>query len=225
MIKLEGVTRVFSIGLNRIEALKDITLEIGPKEFVAIIGPSGSGKSTLMSIIGCLDRPSYGSYMLEGTDIAHLTDNELAYLRNKKFGFIFQTFNLLPAYNALRNVELPLLYIPNSGVDREGKAREVLKAVGLGDRLDHRPNELSGGEQQRVAIARALVNDPAVILADEPTGNLDSRTGEEILGILKRLNEEGRTVILVTHDQRIAEKADRRVHIIDGRITKDEVVG
>lgn len=225
MIKLEGVTRVFSIGLNRIEALKDINLEIGPKEFVAIIGPSGSGKSTLMSIIGCLDRPSYGSYMLEGTDIAHLTDNELAYLRNKKFGFIFQTFNLLPAYNALRNVELPLLYIPNSGVDREGKAREVLKAVGLGDRLDHRPNELSGGEQQRVAIARALVNDPAVILADEPTGNLDSRTGEEILGILKRLNEEGRTVILVTHDQRIAEKADRRVHIIDGRITKDEVVG
>lgn len=225
MIKLEGVTRVFSIGLNRIEALKDINLEIGPKEFVAIIGPSGSGKSTLMSIIGCLDRPSYGSYMLEGTDIAHLTDNELAYLRNKKFGFIFQTFNLLPAYNALRNVELPLLYIPNSGVDKEGKAREVLKAVGLGDRLDHRPNELSGGEQQRVAIARALVNDPAVILADEPTGNLDSRTGEEILGILKRLNEEGRTVILVTHDQRIAEKADRRVHIIDGRITKDEVVG
>lgn len=225
MIKLEGVTRVFSIGLNRIEALKDINLEIGPKEFVAIIGPSGSGKSTLMSIIGCLDRPSYGSYMLEGTDIAHLTDNELAYLRNKKFGFIFQTFNLLPAYNALRNVELPLLYIPNSGVDREGKAREVLKAVGLGDRLDHRPNELSGGEQQRVAIARALVNDPAVILADEPTGNLDSRTGEEILGILKRLNEEGRTVILVTHDQRIAEKAKRRVHIIDGRITKDEVVG
>lgn len=224
MIKLEGVTKIFSIGPSRIEALKDINLEIKAKEFVAIIGPSGSGKSTLMNIIGCLDRPNLGSYTLEGVEIAHLTDNDLASIRNKKFGFVFQTFNLLSSYSALRNVEIPLLYSIDFIIDRKERAKEVLKAVGLGDRLYHRPNQLSGGEQQRVAIARALVNDPVIILADEPTGNLDSRIGEEILGILRKLNEEGRTLIIVTHDQKIAERAKRRLHLMDGRIIKDEVV-
>ncbi len=224
MIKLEGVTKIFSIGPSRIEALKDINLEIKAKEFVAIIGPSGSGKSTLMNIIGCLDRPNLGSYTLEGVEIAYLTDNDLASIRNKKFGFVFQTFNLLSSYSALRNVEIPLLYSIDFIIDRKERAKEVLKAVGLGDRLYHRPNQLSGGEQQRVAIARALVNDPVIILADEPTGNLDSRIGEEILGILRKLNEEGRTLIIVTHDQKIAERAKRRLHLMDGRIIKDEVV-
>ena len=224
MIKLEGVTKIFSIGPSRIEALKDINLEIKAKEFVAIIGPSGSGKSTLMNIIGCLDRPNLGSYILEGVEIAHLTDNDLASIRNKKFGFVFQTFNLLSGYSALRNVEIPLLYSIDSVIDRKERAKEVLKAVGLGDRIYHRPNQLSGGEQQRVAIARALVNDPVIILADEPTGNLDSRIGEEILGILRKLNEEGRTLIIVSHDQKIAERAKRRLYLMDGKIIKDEVV-
>jgi putative ABC transport system ATP-binding protein len=224
LIRVEEVTKIYKMGQVKVAALRGASLEIEEGELVAIMGPSGSGKSTLMNILGCLDRPTSGRYRLEGIEVEELDDNQLATIRNKKIGFVFQTFNLLPRATALQNVELPLLY---AGVrDRKPRAVASLEAVGLGDRLDHRPAELSGGEQQRVALARALVNNPSIILADEPTGNLDSKSGEEIMELLTRLNsQEGITVILVTHDLQIASRAQRIFHLHDGRITGQSVPG
>lgn len=216
MINLRDIRKSYLLGKVRIDVLRGLDLDVDEGDFVAIMGPSGSGKSTLLNIIGCLDRPTSGRYLFEGIDIAERTDNELAELRNKRFGFVFQTFNLLPRYSALRNVELPMFYgdIPQS--KRHERAIEVLKKVGIIERKDHTPAELSGGEQQRVAIARALVMNPAVILADEPTGNLDSKAGLEIMGIFRQLNDEGITIILVTHERSIAELAKRIITIRDG---------
>jgi putative ABC transport system ATP-binding protein len=224
LIRVEEVTKIYKMGQVEVAALQRASLEIEEGELVAIMGPSGSGKSTLMNILGCLDRPTSGRYRLEGIEVEKLDDNQLATIRNKKIGFVFQTFNLLPRTTALQNVELPLLY---AGVgDRRPKATASLEAVGLGDRLNHRPAELSGGEQQRVAIARALVNNPSIILADEPTGNLDSKSGEEIMDLLTRLNsQEGITVVLVTHDHEIASRAQRIFHLHDGRITDQSIPG
>jgi len=224
LIRVEEVTKIYRMGQVEVAALREASLEIEEGELVAIMGPSGSGKSTLMNILGCLDRPSSGRYRLEGIEVEELDDNQLATIRNKKIGFVFQTFNLLPRATALQNVELPLLY---AGVgDRKPRGMASLEAVGLGDRLNHRPAELSGGEQQRVAIARALVNNPSIILADEPTGNLDSKSGEEIMTLLKNLNvEEGITVILVTHEIHLASQAQRIFHLHDGRITGQSIPG
>lgn len=224
LIQVEEVTKIYRMGQVEVAALREASLEIEEGELVAIMGPSGSGKSTLMNILGCLDRPTSGRYLLEGIDVGRLNDDELATIRNKKIGFVFQTFNLLPRATALQNVELPLLY---AGVgDRKPRGMASLEAVGLGDRLNHRPAELSGGEQQRVAIARALVNNPSIILADEPTGNLDSKSGEEIMTLLKNLNvEEGITVILVTHEIHLASQAQRIFHLHDGRITDQSIPG
>ena len=223
MIELQDVNKIYRKG-NAVEvvAVRDVTTEIGREEFVAITGASGSGKSSLMNIIGCLDRPTSGCYRLDGEDVGRLSEDELARIRNRKLGFVFQTFHLLPRTTALENVELPLVYSDQRNI-RELAARS-LEAVGLGDRLDHTPGELSGGQQQRVAIARALVNDPEVVLADEPTGNLDSRSSYEIMAILQRLNREGKTVVLVTHEEDIAQHARRIVRIADGRIAGDEAV-
>lgn len=216
MIELKDVTKTYMSGASLLYALRGITLVIRKGEFVAIMGPSGSGKSTLMNIIGCLDRPSSGSYTLNGLRVDEMTDDELAAVRNRSIGFVFQTFNLLARHSALENSELPLLY---AGVRDTGeRARNALGAVGLGERLGHMPNELSGGERQRVAIARAIVTEPAIILADEPTGNLDSRTGNEIMGIFRELNAKGSTIILVTHDRDVASYAKRAVVIKDGQI-------
>jgi len=225
LIRLENVYKIYQMGDTLLNALDDVTLEIDEGEFVAIVGPSGSGKSTLMNILGCLDTPTKGKYFFEGRDVSKLSDNELAAIRNRRIGFIFQNFNLLPKLTALENVELPLTYAGKSSSFRRKKAMELLEAVGLKDRIHHKPKELSGGQQQRVAIARALSADPPIILGDEPTGNLDSKSGREILEILKNLHASGKTVILITHDLNIARQAQRNVHIQDGKIVKDEKVG
>jgi putative ABC transport system ATP-binding protein len=221
LIKISNVTKLYVMGSEELYALKGISLEISKKEYVAIMGPSGSGKSTLMNILGCLDTPTAGDYYLNGRNVSEMDDDELAEIRNKEIGFVFQTFNLLPRSNALHNVELPLGYRGMHKSERIEKAEQALTDVGLQDRMKHKPNELSGGQRQRVAIARALVNDPSIILADEPTGNLDSKTGQEIMQLLEELNVLGNTIIIVTHEEEIAQHARRIVKIRDGDIEDD----
>jgi putative ABC transport system ATP-binding protein len=219
VVQAKELTKIFCMGELEVPALRGASLDIERGETVAIMGPSGSGKTTLMNILGCLDRPSGGNYYLDGENVAQMSDDQLATVRNRKVGFIFQSFNLLPRASALANVELPLRYSTVGGSERRRKAREALQAVGLGERMDHRPSELSGGQQQRVAIARALVNDPAIIMADEPTGNLDSKTGDEIMDLLLRLNQErGVTLIMVTHDPDVAGRTGRIIRIRDGQV-------
>jgi putative ABC transport system ATP-binding protein len=218
IIVLEHVSRTYSMGRLEVPALDDVTLEVMPGEFVAIIGPSGSGKTTMMNILGCLDRPTHGSYRLAGTPVAELDDDGLARLRSLTIGFVFQSYNLLPRTSALENVATPLLYQGIARRERATRAKVALERLGLGDRLTHEPTELSGGQQQRVAVARALVTEPALILADEPTGNLDSHSGAEVLALLHELNAAGRTIVLITHDQDVADAASRQVHLRDGRV-------
>jgi len=218
LLSLTGVTKVYDAGELAVTALAGVDLEIERGQMVAVIGPSGSGKSTLMHILGCLDAPSEGTYVLDGQDVSTLSSFALAGVRNRKIGFVFQTFNLLPKASLLRNIELPLLYAGLGSSDRREKAREALARVGLADRAKHRPSELSGGQRQRAAIARALVNGPSIILADEPTGNLDSKTGVEILKIFHELHDRGETIVIVTHDPRIAEQCERVIEIVDGRV-------
>ncbi len=221
MIQLEGVTKVYRMGSVEVQALYGVDLAIDDGDLVAIMGPSGSGKTTLMNILGCLDTPTSGRYLLDGTDVSGLSDNQLAKIRSRKIGFVFQSFNLVPRTSAIRNVELPLVY---AGVrDRRPRARSVLEQVGLAERAKHMPNELSGGQQQRVAIARALINDPALLLADEPTGNLDTASSVELLKLLGALNDAGRTVVIITHEEDIARFAKRVVRLRDGRIVSDQV--
>jgi len=221
-ILLSEVTKVYQLGGEQVNALAGITLNISPGEFTAIMGPSGSGKSTLMNILGCLDRPTKGSYMLDGQEVATLNDDQLAITRNKKIGFVFQSFNLLPRMSTLQNVALPMVYAGVEKKERLARAEQVLAMVGLESRMNHQPNELSGGQRQRVAIARALVNDPTIIMADEPTGNLDTKSGDEVMNIFSELNSQGRTIILVTHEPDIAEYAGRVVYVRDGLIERDE---
>jgi putative ABC transport system ATP-binding protein len=221
LIHIEHIARVYTMGQEQVFALRDVSLDIFPNEYVAIMGPSGSGKSTLMNILGCLDTPSSGIYTFKGLDVKNMNDNELASIRNREIGFVFQTFNLLPRASAAKNVELPLIYAGISRSDRKERAVKALQDVNLGDRMSHKPNELSGGQRQRVAIARALVTSPAIILADEPTGNLDSKTGIEIMRLFHELWEKGNTVILVTHEEEIARHAHRIIRIRDGRVESD----
>ncbi len=223
MIQLTDITKTYRMGSMDICALCGVSLTVGPGELIAVMGPSGSGKSTLMNVIGCLDRPTSGSFRFEDREVGSMNDDELAHLRNAKIGFVFQSFNLLPRFSALKNVELPLVYSGVPARDRRQRAIPVLERVGLGDRVDHRPSELSGGQQQRVAIARALVNGPPILLADEPTGNLDSRSGKEILDMIIELNERGMTVMIVTHDQGVAARCRRVITLMDGRIEGDRV--
>ena len=223
LIKTEGLTKSYEMGeVIAVQALRGVDVEIGRSEYVAIMGPSGSGKSTLMNLIGCLDTPSSGRYWLNGQLVSELDDDQLAFIRNKEIGFVFQTFNLLPRATALHNVELPLIYNGTPAEERRERAAGTLAAVDMANRMAHRPSELSGGERQRVAIARALVNNPSLILADEPTGNLDSQTSAEIMALFDRLVEEGNTVLLVTHERDIAAHADRIIHIRDGQIESDQ---
>jgi putative ABC transport system ATP-binding protein len=224
MIIIENLSKVYDTGKIQVKALDNINLTVNKGEFVSIMGPSGSGKSTLMNIIGCLDRPTEGRYILDGINVENLREKELAAIRNKKIGFVFQSFNLLARTSALKNVELPMLYAGVSAKERRKRAIEALEKVGLKDRINHKPNELSGGQKQRVAIARALVNRPAILLADEPTGNLDTKSGEEIMGIFKRLNDEGVTIVLVTHESDIASYSKRIITFRDGRLINDRLV-
>jgi putative ABC transport system ATP-binding protein len=222
VIRLESIVKNYKIGTILVEALRAVSLVIRKNEFVALMGPSGSGKSTLMNILGCLDTPTSGSYLLNGEDVSKMDDNALAEIRNRQIGFVFQTFNLLPRSTALENVMLPLIYAGVGKAKRIELAKQTLEEVKLGDRMAHRPNELSGGQRQRVAIARALVNHPAIILADEPTGNLDSKTSVEILGLLEQIHKMGNTVIIVTHEEDIAQHAHRIIRLMDGKINVDE---
>lgn len=221
LIVLQNITRIYRMGTQKVHALAGISLSIYKNEYVAIMGPSGSGKSTMMNIIGCLDTPTGGDYILNGQNVSEMTDNELADVRNREIGFVFQTFNLLPRVNCLQNVELPLIYTGIRRSRRRDMAEHALHNVGLGDRMAHKPNELSGGQRQRVAVARALVNSPSIILADEPTGNLDSRTGEEILQLFEELNSKGNTLLVVTHEEYIARHARRIIRLRDGLIESD----
>jgi putative ABC transport system ATP-binding protein len=224
VIKTLELTKVYEMGSEQVHALSGVDVEIRKGEYVAIMGPSGSGKSTLMNLIGCLDSPSSGKYWLAGRLVSDLDDDELAYIRNKEIGFVFQTFNLLPRATALHNVELPLIYNGTPAEERIEKAKKALERVDLMDRMTHKPNELSGGQRQRVAIARALVNSPSIVLGDEPTGNLDSKTGEEIMALFENLHKQGNTIILVTHENDIAQHAHRIIHIRDGKVASDEAV-
>lgn len=221
LIELRDITRVYRMGEHEVRALAGVTIDVVENEYVAIMGPSGSGKSTLMNVIGCLDTPSSGEYYLNGQRVSEMTDNELAEVRNREIGFVFQTFNLLPRADCLHNVELPLVYSGISKRVRRDMALRALESVGLGDRVDHKPNELSGGQRQRVAVARALVNDPSIILADEPTGNLDTKTGDEIMRLLEVLFRRGNTILLVTHEEEIARHARRIIRLRDGLIESD----
>jgi putative ABC transport system ATP-binding protein len=223
IISLKDLVKNYYIGTITVEALRSIDVEIARNEYVAIMGPSGSGKSTLMNLIGALDTPTKGKYVLNGTDVSKMDDNRLAEIRNREIGFIFQTFNLLPRYTALENVTLPLVYAGVGKTERVEKAKKVLKEVGLEDRMDHKPNELSGGQRQRVAVARALVNDPSIILADEPTGNLDSKTSIDIMKLFGEIHERGNTIILVTHEESIARYAHRIIRLLDGQVDKIEM--
>jgi putative ABC transport system ATP-binding protein len=224
LIETQDIWKTYDMGAEKIHALRGVTISVQKGEYLAIMGPSGSGKSTLMNLIGCLDTPSQGEYVLNGTKVSTLDDDQLAHIRNREIGFVFQTFNLLPRATALHNVELPLIYSGTSPSERKRLAEEALNTVQLGDRMTHKPNELSGGQRQRVAVTRALVNSPSLILADEPTGNLDTVTGKDIMNLFDELHKRGNTIILVTHEAEVAEFADRIIHVRDGMVERDEVL-